>query len=496
MAWIAGDSFDYYATVADIARSVWDSATTTFAFAAGRFGAPGQAVRQLSSVPFVQKTIGSNEGTVFAALAYYRPGALSGSTAEAWIQFRDGATPQCTVVFDSGGNLVLKAGTETGTVLATYAGAFAQDVWTHFQIRVVISNTGGSMTVRKNGQTSDTYASATNLDTSANANNYANVVAFTWANAVAQRLVDDLLFYSGSAPAPNDWVGDVRAVCLSPTADTAQKNFTPNMTITQGANIQGAPANIGGNSMQFTAFTAAHSGIVTKVTMTYGAANTLQAQAALYAGDGAGGVPGTLLATTAVVTNPTSGANDFTFPTPPAIVQGRLYYLAYNDSLASLHTLGVSTGTSSYNRAITFASGFPNPAGAVTLGGTGGYFGLLTFAPGNVGCVSEAVANGDTDFVFSSNVNDADLYDMDDLPFTPQAIIGVVSKMYVKKSDAGSRSGQVLVKSGTTQVAGTDTVLGTTYTYIAKVDTVDPATGVAWTIPAVNAIQVGQKVTA
>src|SRR4030095_1511912 len=346
MAWIVGDGFDYYGAGADVARSVWDSMANTPAFITGantRFGV-GQGLGSLKSV-VLTKTIGTNEATLYVTLAFYHIGVLSGTNPDYYVVFRDGATAQCTVVFESSGNIVLKSGIQTGTVLATYTGAFAQDVWTHFQVRVVISNTAGSMTVRKNGQSSDTYASATTLNTrGGTANNYANVLALGALSNFVR--IDDVLCYSGSGAAPNDWVGDIRAITLMPTADTAQKQF------------------------------------------------------------------------------------------------------------------------------------------AVFPSGT------------NAGAVDEPLANSDTDYVFDSVVGHEDLYDMANLSVTPAAVIGVVSKVFIKKSDAGARSGMLRVRSGATDVNGTDTVLSSTYTYLSRVDTTDPATGVAWTPTAVNALQLGQKVTA
>jgi hypothetical protein len=131
MAWIVGDGFDYYGAVADVARSVWDSASTAqFALTAAttRFGVGQAFSRQVTAATYLTKTIATNEATLFAVLAYYRGGVLSGTNPEAYLQYRDGATAQCTVVFESSGNIVLKSGSQTGTVLATYPGAFAQDV--------------------------------------------------------------------------------------------------------------------------------------------------------------------------------------------------------------------------------------------------------------------------------------------------------------------------------------------------------------------------------
>jgi hypothetical protein len=52
------------------------------------------------------------------------------------------------------------------------------------------------------------------------------------------------------------------------------------------------------------------------------------------------------------------------------------------------------------------------------------------------------------------------------------------------------------VKSGATEVGGADTALPTSYAWLNRVDAVDPNTAAAWTAAAVNALQVGPKVTA
>jgi hypothetical protein len=65
-----------------------------------------------------------------------------------------------------------------------------------------------------------------------------------------------------------------------------------------------------------------------------------------------------------------------------------------------------------------------------------------------------------------------------------------------EKSDSGARNGQIRVKSGATEVGGADTALSTSYGWLTRVDTVDPNTGAPWTAAAVNALQVGPKVTA
>jgi len=498
MAWIVGDSFDYYATLTDLGRSVWDSASpgSGAGFATGtpgtRFNA-GQAIHftGLSAATFLTKTIPTNESTLFVAVAFYRSGALSGTTAEFAFNLRDGATNQCSIVFESSGKIVLKSGSESGTVLATYTGAFAQDVWTHFQIRVVINNTTGSITVRKNGQTSDTFT-ATGLNTRVTANNYVNFInVYSFGNNNVN--IDDLLFYSGTAPAPNDWIGDVRATCLMAVGDTAQKQMVPlAAAITVGTGSSSGNVSFAANTLWMTGpFSLGRGGVLQKITITSTGALSGNFKLALYANDGVGGYPGTYLGESAVVTSLIAGANDFLF-SGLSLAASRTYYLAWlADATPTL--LAQSTATK-YSVGRTYSAGFPAtaPVGMATT--VNPLYGLVAFS-GNATMVGELIANGDTDYVAGLNVNDADLYDMDDLAATPLAVIGVVSKVYIKKSDAGARSGQVLVKSGATQVGGTDTVLSSTYTYFSRVDATDPNTGVAWTPAAVNVLQVGQKVT-
>jgi hypothetical protein len=143
------------------------------------------------------------------------------------------------------------------------------------------------------------------------------------------------------------------------------------------------------------------------------------------------------------------------------------------------------------------ASGFPNPAVPGSIDNTlMHYYATMTITVSNDSNVDEAVEDGDTSYVYDSTSAHEDLYDLDNLAATPTSIIAVQSRMYAKKSDSGTRNGQIRVKSGATEVGGTDTVLSTTYGWLVRVDTTDLNTSAAWTAAAVNALQVGPKVTA
>jgi hypothetical protein len=522
MAWIAGDGFDYYGTLADVARSVWDVADTT-KFALVTFGGPtgalptrfgsGQMLQRVASVSgaWLTKTIGSNEATLLVALAYYRVSALSGTTPEIYLQFRDGATAQCTVVFESSGNIVLKAGTETGTVLATYTAAFGQDVWTHFQVRVTINNTAGAITVRKNGSTTDSFT-ATALNTrGGTANNYATAVVVGNGNAVAittiQNLVDDVLCYSASGAAPNDWVGDVRAIVLPVSGAGASSQFTASTTaVLFGETNAAATVALSGDNIYFFGPVPGvgtlplgpfpgRSGVLTKITVQSAVAMTGSVRTALYAVDAATGKPGTLLATSATVVNPGTGPIDFAVSAGPTLSSAQSYYLAIQGNAVWTVSGRTAGNPSVYRQAVTFVSG--PPVSGLAAGTTAGISVAITATVTDaVAAVNDPGGNGDVDYLFDATVGHEDLYALADLPTTPAAIIGVVAKAFLKKSDAGSRNGAVRLRSGGTDVQGADTVLSSSYTYLARVDAVDPATGAAWTPAAVNALQVGQKVTA
>jgi hypothetical protein len=504
MGWIVGDSFDYYGNTADLARSVWDSLGNS-----GSFATPGAGTRfgvgqdySVTVFDNLSKTFPSNESSVYVVCAQYRPGAQSGTQVELYFLLKDGATTQCVICFMSNGSIQLRAGSTSGTVLATYANAFSQDVWIHFQIRVVIDAAAGSFTVRKNGATTDSF-SATGLATrGGTSNNYVNGLTLGLQNGyIAGHYIDDLLIFGGSGAAPNNWVGDVRALCLMPVADTAQKQSTPvpatpTTTFAPGGTFIGQTFN--GNTIYWSGTAKpTRGGMLQQITVNSNGSGPPHAKLALYFNDGPSGAPGTLVAVSNEVATPaSSGAISFTFPAGTFVSPFRTYYVALLTD-ANWGVVNFSNNSTVYTLARTYASGFPTTAsGLTTL--TGSVFGFTWTVTAGGSCVAlnEQQATGDTDYVFDSTVGDMDLYDMDDLPVNPVQIIGVVSKLYVKKSDAGTRNAQLQVKSGATQVTGPDTVLGSTYGYLSRADAVDPNTATSWTIPGVNAVQVGHKVTA
>jgi hypothetical protein len=251
------------------------------------------------------------------------------------------------------------------------------------------------------------------------------------------------------------------------------------------------------NTISLVPVAASASGTVAKITVNLNAGFAGHAKCALYALDGGGATPGTLLATSAELTNPSAGNNDFTFSSPPGVTAGTSYGLAILTD-AAFATKAQSPGSvTTYTLAQSYASGFPaSVTGQMTSSTSTAWDLLASLTVTNASLVGEQSNDGDTTYVYAGTVGHEDLYDLADLTTTPTTILAVQSRMSAKKSDTGARNGQIRLKSGATEVGGSDTALSTSYGWLTRVDTVDPNTGVPWTAAAINALQVGPKVTA
>lgn len=103
--------------------------------------------------------------------------------------------------------------------------------------------------------------------------------------------------------------------------------------------------------------------------------------------------------------------------------------------------------------------------------------------------VDEATPNT-TDYNSSSTAGQKDSYVMSNPPaLSSQAIYGVMVKVAALKDDAGSRSLKVGVRSGTTDSLSAAQALSTSQVYYSSIHEVDPATGLAWTVAAVDALE-------
>lgn len=489
MAWIFGDSFDLYAIPADATAGYWDSGTTTgFTLQPGRF--TGRGLQNASNTAWLVKSSGANDAVHHIVCAFEQTAALTGTTLGMYLSLGDGATAQCSIVFRSDGAILLTSGGPAGAALATYTGATTtQGQWFAYEFEIVISNTAGSFTVRKNGNASNDFTLGSLNTRGGTTNNYANRLTLGQNAAVTSQLVDDLLWRSD--PSSVAFVGDIRCYTRMPASD-ASTLFTRNMSTTsQQPFTQGSTAAISNATAHYTPLTAAFDGTIGTVILSLGAGYTGNMKCALFA-NSATGTPGAVLGSATPVANPVTGNNTFTFATPVAVTHGVQYWVGFTSDTSSgtwNTTFSGSQGATASASYTAFPTANPTAAAAnpIIVSWT------LTIGS-NATLTSEAQEDGATSYVYDSNPGDADFYTIVATAQTPASVVAVTTRGLAQKSDAGSRTGAVQLKSGGTAVASPTTAVPTTWAWLWRTDTVDPATGAAWTAVGVNNVQIGPTV--
>jgi len=492
MAWSFGDSFDLYAAVADMTAGYWDSGTLNAllqAVGSGRFPGSKAIINGTGGGLSLVKLSNVNDAVHHIVCAYQQTAALSGTSVGFNFQLQDGATTQCSIVFRSDGAILLTSGGPTGTTLATYAGAVtAQSTWYGFEFEVVISNTAGSFTVRKNGNTSNDFTLGS-LNTRTTANNYANRLAISGQTVVTSQFLDDVLWRSDASSVA--WMGDVRCYVRLPVS-TASAQFTASPSpspITLGTTTTASDPT---GTSRYTLFTPTVNGSVGTIIVNVNTAFTGNMKCSIFA-DSANS-PGTVLGSATSIVNPAAGNNTFTFGAPVAVTKGAPYWFGVShDVTAVLSTTSPTTARTSTT--VAYAS-FPT-ASPTTASVQAQVTSTVNVTPSsNADYVSEAQQDGATTYVFDSNPGDVDFYGIAPIASTPVSVIATTVRGFLAKSDAGARTAAVQLKSGATTVASPTLSLSTTFGWAWRTDTVDPNTGAAWAPAAVNNAQVGPKVIA
>jgi hypothetical protein len=208
-----------------------------------------------------------------------------------------------------------------------------------------------------------------------------------------------------------------------------------------------------------------------------------------------GTLPTTVLGSATPIVNPATGTNTFTFSAPPAVAKGAQYWIGF-DSDTSSGTWTAGSGIAGITSATSYAS-FPVASPSPSLSQSPAFYSLTLTTGSNAGVVSEPQQNALTSYVYDSNPGDADFYSIGSIVGTPAVVIATVTRAFAEKSDAGTRTLTVQMKSGATTVASPIIVLTTSgWTWAWRMDLTDPNTGAAWTAAAVNNIQIGPKVIA
>jgi hypothetical protein len=496
MAYIFGDSFDLYAAVGDLTAGYWDGGSNFASlFSPGRFAGSQAAQMPAAAVVCAFKNSTANDALHHIVVAVRQQTALGAATSSAYFQFSDVAANQCAIVFRGDGAILLTTGAANGTTIATYTGAItANNVWFAFEFEVFISATAGYMNVRKNGSTSNDFTSATNLNTRAGStNNYANRLSIGNLSGSFIHNFDDILWRSDASSVP--WIGDVRCYTRLPVSDqSVQFAKSPTNFFAQTTSSVGAAGSYTTNQINApNAFAAPTTGVVTSLSANVQAGVTGHMKLALYDATGAGGAPGNLLCQSAEITNPGSGVITLAVTAGPTVTKGVNYYVATWTDVA----IGIMGAISQpgYRLTVTYTTTFPSTlAGATFLTINGGSQGM-NVTPINATLVNEAQQDGTASYVYDSTVSHADFYGLGTLGATPpSAIIALTTRGFMEKSDAGTRTGAMQLKSGATTVAAPTLTLATGFQWTWRTDTVNPNGSVAWTTSTADAAQIGPLV--
>jgi len=503
MSLLEAEGFDGYASTADMTLAGYPATPNMgFVAAANTLFGRGQGCAPSAATTIARRAYktAANETTIYGSIRFKYNSGSSSSTSKLVLELRDGTTSgtQVSLVIVGDGSVEVRSGGSGGTLLGSAASVFALNTWNSLQFKFVINNTTGSAEVRLNGAASAISGlNLTGVNTRAGtANNYANTWALTNSGANNYQ-ADDIWMNNDDGTAPTGWPADRYCQQLFPES-MVQTQLTPTGTITVGDTATTASATYNTGTMWTTpAITMARRtrGTIATINLRLNTNLTGNAKIAIYAADGSGGAPGTLLGTSNVVTNPTTGGTAFTFSPPVAVARSTAYYFALlTDANISLRTTG-GTG-STYSQSVAYASGFPSTA-AGTNNPTGGRMSMDgTVTVTNDSAVSEDTEDDTTTTVTGGTVGLEDIYEFSDLATAPPAVYLVQVVTYWWKSDAGARTGGLSMDangSGDTSI-GTQ-VLSTLKTRYEVNKPLDP-TGAAWTAGNVNSMKIGLSVAA
>jgi hypothetical protein len=230
MAWLIGDSFDFYNGTADVTKpgTIWASASGLGAFAGGRFGV-GQSLTLTNNTLSTATSGFTNSTTIWVNFSLAPVSNLGGSASTPWAGFilYDAATIQFVFQIMGDGSFT-QSSAWAGTVYTqSGAGLFpsSNTLWTHLQVKIVIDPTVGSIEVRLNGSTTAAW-NPTGLNTRrGTSNSYCNGLVLQ--TSATGGYFDDFYAFNDQGSSPTTWQGDVRAVQLMPTSDSSV-TWTPN----------------------------------------------------------------------------------------------------------------------------------------------------------------------------------------------------------------------------------------------------------------------------
>lgn len=224
--WI--DGFDFYtaghtgnAPFNQRYNDVTSGASTSWSVQTGRFA--GRCIRSQGAGGVCRINTGLTARTTFTyAFAYRKSSSLTNN--ERVFGLLSGTTYQNSLRTHANGSITVNLG-DTATVVTgatSAAGVITVAVWSHIEVEIVISDTVGEARVWVDGAQVINVSGVDTRNVAGTAN--ADGVQFGGAANTGDQDYDDL--WIGTTATEHK--GDVRIETLVPTADTADKDWTPN----------------------------------------------------------------------------------------------------------------------------------------------------------------------------------------------------------------------------------------------------------------------------
>lgn len=489
------DGYDIYPSNVQMALRYTTFSSATFQSAASTPYNLGQCATGVNCTQTFETN--TNETTFYFSVLLNFSTPVTNAAKSYVMTFYDGANAQCAISWNGDGSIKIYSGSSLGTLLITYTGAFVLNTWNSWQGKIVINNATGSVELRKNGATSDTY-SLTNVNTrSGSGNNYANIVGV--ACTADDWLTDDFWMNNDDGTAPTGWPSVWRSVQQVTSGAGASTQFSPSAA----SFVYGNKSNLGSlavsaNTAYFLRFTATVGGTATALVLTLASGVTGHIIGAVYdaTGPGTPSSPGALITGSSVVTDPSAGNVTITLSGTVTFVRGTDYYIAFlaDNSLSVVSaTFGSSYGLSA--QSTLYSNGWPAHAVASTTGANLPAF-TVSSTPFNWSLVGETLEDGDATYVYSSTVGQEDLYTLSALGLTASSIAGVEVFLVARKSDSGPRTIELqYIANGSADTSEGTLPLPNTYLYLTKFLPKDP-TGASWTQANVEGASIGQKLIA
>lgn len=415
----------------------------------------------------------------------------------AGVQFRDASTDQCGICINTAGTIAVRNGTfNSGTVLGTSSVSVAANT-THMLEWDITFGNSAAYQLWLDGVS---ILSGTG-DTTATANNTASAFRLVAGVGGAGFTVDDLYLYDTSGGTTGPLLTGPRVDTRFPSADSAVQ-FSVGAGIL-GNSIARGPGSSGQHTdvsqIRLQAFIPGAACTLTSVSLLpYSTSGSIQLRPVVYADSS--GTPSTLLGSGSIVTAMTANTVK-TMPLTSSIslTAGTRYWLGFMTDIQVIN--GLYRQSSTANDRIgtsTFASGAPGTAPSMSTAFESAIFGAVTISGNNWAAVSTNPPQGDLSYLYDGTVGHEDLYTFPALGVPASAVIYAVAvKASVSKTDAGTKTVSVRLKSGATDSAGgggTALAPGTTYGWLTSLFLTDPATSAAWTLSALNAATSGLKI--